>query len=88
MLGVEMRIEGNDELADRVLETFWNWLQQRKLKPLSYRYVFNARGVVFRVGFSELIDATAFAHQFGGKLIDAQNFSSVEWTTENAIGAA
>ena len=87
MLAVEIQIDGGDDAIDAALVSIWNWLAQRDLKPLSYRYVFSSRRVVFRVGFSGSTEAASFAHRFGGKIVSVKDLSSpdpVAWDTINA----
>jgi hypothetical protein len=88
MLGVEIHICGSDEVVDSRSTSIWKWLMQRDIRPLTYRYMFSAKSVLIRVGFSASTEAAAFAHRFGGKVVSVKDLSSPDWAARDTINAA
>jgi hypothetical protein len=72
MFHVEVRIAEHDEDALTARMTAMReWLDHRRFEPSTFRYVFIAPGILFRVDFSVEAAAVAFATEFGGRMIGA-----------------
>jgi hypothetical protein len=70
---VEIPIRESDEDALTARMTAMReWLDHRGFEPSTFRYTFTEPGILFRVDFSVEAAATAFAREFGGRMIGAR----------------
>ena len=67
---VEVPVAG-DDLTER-MNTMRTWLDRQRLEPKRFRFSgADVRPTVCRVNFNTENEATAFAHEFGGRVLGA-----------------
>jgi len=73
---VEIRIDDEDALTEK-MAAMREWLDYRRFEPSTFRYIFELRGMLFRVDFAIEAEADVFAKEFGGRVIPVSgNLSS------------
>jgi hypothetical protein len=72
MFAVEIHLHDLDEegLTARMI-AMREWLDHCRFEPSTFRYTFTSPGILFNVGFKAETEATAFAQQFGGRILPA-----------------
>ena len=67
MFPVAIRRRGTDEkVVTAKMSEMREWLAHRRFEPSTFRYAFEAPGLVFQVDFKMEAEAIAFAGAFGG----------------------
>jgi hypothetical protein len=59
-----------DENLAAIMAAMREWLDHRRFEPTTFRYTFSPRGLVVRVDFSAEAEASAFATEFAGRVVD------------------
>jgi hypothetical protein len=68
MLAVEVQIFNEEALVD-AMTGMREWFDHRHFEPATFRYTFSSPGIVCRVDFTSVAEATAFADAFGGRVM-------------------
>ena len=71
MQTAEVRISDDEDFVRRLLD-IRVWLDDNKYEPSTFTYFYLDPGMTIRVLFDSEDEAAAFAHEFGGCLLDAQ----------------
>lgn len=69
MFPVAIRLRETDEkVVTEKMTSMREWLDHRRFEPSTFRYTFEAPGLVFQVDFKIEAEAMAFAQAFGGEV--------------------
>jgi hypothetical protein len=72
----EVRISDDDDFVGRLLD-MRVWLDDNQFQPSTFTYFYLDPGMMIRVRFDSEEEAAAFAHEFGGCLLDPQTAPNV-----------
>ncbi len=72
----EVRISDDDDFVGRLLD-MRVWLDDNQFQPSTFTYFYLDPGMIIRVRFDSEEEAAAFAHEFGGCLLDPQTAPNV-----------